>query len=139
MRWVDTYLRYCEFEPIVLDATFNELLVPYMTRTDGKRPAMSTVNGWEGKEMINLNPKRVGPLNFYITNDQLRLPQAPQAPVVTSVKWYKNKLYLCGATVCTGVVLGATAYYKLKEWGFMGGKSRRHKRKHNNKTKRNKK
>ena len=142
--WVDDYLIKGRREQIIFENTFDDLLVPYMTRTQGRRPTQETVNKWEGKDMINLNPRRVTPQNFVVTNAELGLSGAAAGPVgaaagpVDSVKWYNNKLYLCVATVCTGVVLGATAY-KLKEWGFMGGKSRRYKRKHNNKTKRNKK
>ena len=55
---------------------------------------------------------------------------------IIGVKWDNGSLILCGAGICTVVVLGAKAYYKLKELGIMGGKSRRHKRKHHNKTKR---
>jgi hypothetical protein len=66
-------------------------------------------------------------------------PLAATATPIDSVKWGNGKLFLCAAGVCTAVVVGTKAYYTLKELGLMGGKSRRHKRKFHNKTKRNKK
>lgn len=144
--WVDPYLAKGSREPIIFEATFDNLLVPYMTRTQGRSPSVVTVSGWEGRDMINLNiAKGITPLDFIVSRQELGLPSrtAAAGPVasgpVTSVKWSNGKLFLCAATVCTAVVVGTNAYYKLKEWGLMGGKSRRHKRNHHNKTKRNKK
>jgi hypothetical protein len=146
--WVDPYLTKGRSEPLIFEETFDNLLVPYMSRTQGRSPSAETVNGWEGRDMINLNiAKRITPLDFIVSSGELGLPSrsanAAAGPVasgaVTSVKWSNGKLFLCAATVCTAVVVGTKVYYKLKEWGLMGGKSRRHKRKHNNTTKRNKK
>jgi hypothetical protein len=142
--WVDPYLAKGRSEPIIFEATFDNLLVPYMTRTQGRSPSVVTVSGWEGRDMINLNiAKGITPLDFIVSRQELGLPFAAAGPVaagpVTSVKWSNGKLFLCAATVCTAVVVGTTVYSKLKEWGLMGGKSRRHKRNHHNKTKRNKK
>ena len=133
--WVDKYIKKGTSKPIIFEDTFDHLLVPYMARTQGRRPAQATVNSWERRDMIDLNPIRVGPQDFDVTNAELGLPVSAAGPV-TSVKWDNGSLILCGAGICTVVVLGAKAYYKLKELGIMGGKSRRHKRKHHTKTKR---
>lgn len=154
MKWVNEYLKKGRRETIIFENTFDDLLVRYMERQEGRRPSQSTVNGWEGVDMIDLNPRRVTPQNFDITNAELGLPPsaaplgapavapapfvpAPVVPApvvpVTSVKWYKNKLYFYGVSgICIMVVL-------LKLMGKIGGKSRRHKRKNHNKTKRNRK
>jgi len=150
--WVDPYLRKGTSEPIIFEDTFDNLLVPYMAREEGRRPAQQTVNSWEGREMIDLNPTRVGPLDFDVTNAELRLSGVighfSAAGPITSIKKSGKSVSFCNATgVCVAVVLGTgiimSSLSKLSNGS--GGSIRKHhkKGKHNktkhNKTKRNKK
>jgi len=125
----------------VMDDTFkilSDLTVIEMGRETMHSEA--TINKWKKDgDIINFNGLNYG--NFIVPfTDPIAASPIAASPIaaspVDSVKWDNGKLLLCAAGVCTAVVVGTKAYYKLKEWGLMGGKSKRHKRKHHNKTKR---
>jgi hypothetical protein len=134
--WVDPYLTKGNREPNIFVDTFDNLLVPYMTRTEGRTPNTVTVMKWEGNDMINLNVARgVTPRNFIVSWEELGLPAGPVVSIIRNGKGWS----FCDAAGVCMLVLVAAGTAGMVAFGRSGGTRRKHYNKKNNKTKRNKK
>jgi len=131
--WVDPYLIKGTSEPIIFTKTFDDLLVPYMARVSGKAPTQETVNGWEGNQMIDLNPRRVGPLDFVVTDAQL---SGAAAGTIASISRNGNGWSFCDAAGMCILVVAAVGVGTAASLSRSGGTRRKHYNKKNNKTKR---